>query len=102
MPVSGRDVGRRWAATRSVPLTRKGTYMHSHAIPDTMRAAAIDRFGGAEELTIHELPVPVPGPGEVLLALHTAEVGPWDADVRSGWYPGGRPSFPLVLGTYGA
>jgi hypothetical protein len=27
-------------------------------IPKTMRAAAIDRFGGPEVLTIHELPVP--------------------------------------------
>jgi NADPH:quinone reductase-like Zn-dependent oxidoreductase len=37
----------------------------------TMRAAAIDRFGGPEVLSIHNLPVPVPEAGEVLIALHT-------------------------------
>lgn len=31
----------------------------------TMRAAAIDRFGGPEVLSIHNLPVPVPEAGEV-------------------------------------
>ena len=28
------------------------------AVPETMRAAAIDRFGGPEVLTLHVLPVP--------------------------------------------
>jgi NADPH:quinone reductase-like Zn-dependent oxidoreductase len=67
-----------------------------------MRAAAIDRFGGPEVLTLHSLPVPVPGPNEVLIALHTAGVGGWDADMRGGWWPGGRPKFPIVLGTDGS
>jgi len=62
----------------------------------------MDRFGGPEELSIHELPVPTLAPGEVLIAVHTAGVGSWDADVRSGWYPAGRPRFPLVLGTDGS
>jgi NADPH:quinone reductase len=67
-----------------------------------MRAAAIDRSGGPEELTIHTLPVPAVEIGEVLIALETAGVGSWDAEMRAGWYPGGRPRFPLVLGTDGA
>jgi NADPH:quinone reductase len=67
-----------------------------------MRAAAIDRFGGPEVLSIHRLPVPTPGAREVLIALHAAGVGGWDADMRSGWSPGGRTRFPLVLGTDGA
>lgn len=71
-------------------------------IPKTMRAAAIDRFGGPEVLTIHELPVPTIAADEVLIALHTAGVGPWDADIRKGWLPEGRADFPLVLGTDGA
>jgi NADPH2:quinone reductase len=71
-------------------------------IPKTMRAAAIDRFGGPEVLTLHSLPVPVPDPHEVLIALHTAGVGGWDADMRGGWWPEGRPRFPVVLGTDGA
>jgi len=67
-----------------------------------MRAAAIDRFGGPGALSIHELPVPSVGPSEVLIALDTAGVGGWDADMRGGWWPEGRPRFPLVLGTDGA
>jgi len=67
-----------------------------------MRAAAIDRFGGPRALSIHELPVPSVGPREVLIALDSAGVGGWDADMRGGWWPEGRPRFPLVLGTDGA
>jgi NADPH:quinone reductase-like Zn-dependent oxidoreductase len=68
-----------------------------------MRAAAIDRFGGPEVLTIHTLPVPVPDASEVLIEVDTAGVGSWDADMREGWSPSGEPArFPLVLGTDGA
>jgi NADPH:quinone reductase len=73
------------------------------SIPKTMRAAAFDRFGGPDVLTIHELPVPEVGPGDVLIAVHTAGVGGWDADMRGGWSPSGRkPKFPVVLGTDGS
>jgi NADPH:quinone reductase-like Zn-dependent oxidoreductase len=49
------------------------------------------------------LPVPEISPEEVLIAIHTAGVGSWDADIREGWWPGGgRPRFPLVLGTDGS
>lgn len=68
-----------------------------------MRAAAIDRVGGPEVLTLHELPVPEIGPTEVLIALHTAGVASWDAQMRGGWWPEPkRPPFPLVLGTDGS
>jgi NADPH:quinone reductase-like Zn-dependent oxidoreductase len=67
-----------------------------------MRAAAIDRFGGPEVLKIHTLPVPPIDRGEVLIALHTSGVGGWDADMRAGWWPFGRPRFPIVLGTDGS
>jgi NADPH:quinone reductase len=71
-------------------------------IPSTMRAAAIDRFGGPEVLKIHTLQVPSIDRGEVLIALHTSGVGGWDADMRAGWWPFGRPRFPIVLGTDGS
>jgi NADPH:quinone reductase-like Zn-dependent oxidoreductase len=67
-----------------------------------MKAAAIDRFGPPSVLKLRTLPVPEPGPGEVLIALHAAGVGVWDADIRGGWWPEGRPKFPLILGTDGA
>jgi NADPH:quinone reductase-like Zn-dependent oxidoreductase len=67
-----------------------------------MFAAAIDRFGGPEELTGYALPVPSLDAGEVLIAVDTAGVGPWDADVREGYFAGRKPHFPLVLGFDGA
>jgi NADPH:quinone reductase len=72
-------------------------------IPERMKAAAVDRFGPPSVLTLHELPVPKPGPGEVLIALDTAGVGSWDASIRDGsWRKPGRPRFPLIPGTDGA
>jgi NADPH2:quinone reductase len=67
-----------------------------------MQAAAIDRFGPPSALRLHTLPVPEPGSGEVLIALHTAGVGVWDASVRDGSTREGRIKFPLVLGTDGS
>ncbi len=68
-----------------------------------MKAAAIDRFGPPKVLTLHNLPVPNPGPRDLLIALHAAAVSVWDAEVRNGtWWPGGHRRFPLVLGTDGA
>ncbi|MGH8277722.1 MAG: quinone oxidoreductase family protein, partial [Steroidobacteraceae bacterium] len=67
-----------------------------------MQAAAIDRAGGAEVVTLHTLPVPRPGADEVLIALHTAGVATWDVAIRQN--PGDikHSQFPLVLGTDGA
>src|SRR5260370_12736682 len=72
------------------------------AVPKTMHAAAIDRPGGPEVLSIHTLPVPHLDANEVLIAVDTAGVGRWDADMREGWSPSGRTHFPLVLGSVGA
>jgi NADPH:quinone reductase len=71
-------------------------------IPHAMPAVAIEHFGGPEVLTATVLPVPKIDAAEVLIALDTAGVGPWDAKIRGGWYPGKKPRFPLVLGTDGA
>jgi NADPH:quinone reductase-like Zn-dependent oxidoreductase len=68
-----------------------------------MRAAAIDRFGPPSALTLHEVPVPKPGPQEVLIAVETAGIGSWDASIRDGsWRKPGRARFPLVPGVDGA
>ena len=69
----------------------------------TMKAAAVDRFGPPSALTLHEVPVPRPGPNEVLIAIDTAGVGSWDTSIRDGsWRRPGRPRFPLVPGVDGA
>lgn len=75
---------------------------HAPHIPGLMPAAAIDHFGGPEVLTTHVLPVPKIDAAQALIALDTAGVGRWDADIRAGWNPGGKPRFPLVPGTDGA
>lgn len=73
-------------------------------LPSTMTAAAIDRFGPPSMLTPHVLPVPEVGPRDVLIQMHAAGVGVWDAEARDGsWRPWGKnPKFPLVIGTDGA
>jgi len=75
---------------------------HAMPVPRTMFAAAIDRFGDPDVITGHALPVPTLDGGEVLIAVDTADVGRWDADVRAGLYVGRKPHFPLVLGFDGA
>jgi NADPH:quinone reductase len=68
----------------------------------TMQAAAIDRAGGPEVITLHQLPIPGPATDEVLIALHTSGVGPWDAGIRRHPDYIKHSRFPLVLGTDGA
>jgi NADPH:quinone reductase-like Zn-dependent oxidoreductase len=81
----------------------KASALRAGAVPETMKAAALEKFGGPEVLTLHTLPVPLPGAGEVLIELYAAGVGIWDASVRDGsWRPFGRPRFPLMPGTDGA
>ena len=67
-----------------------------------MKAAAIDKTGPPEVLTIHTLPVPKVGPKDVLISLLAAGVGIWDAQIRNGDYSVGSKRFPRVLGFDGA
>ena len=70
-----------------------------------MRAAALDRFGGVENIHVKQLPVPEPGPDEVLLRIESAGVGVWDPYEREGEFAkmfGTKPNFPYVLGSDGA
>jgi NADPH2:quinone reductase len=84
--------------------TQGGTPTKNHpvSLPATMTAIAIERFGGPEVLSLRSLPVPVPEEDEVLIAVDTAGVGSWDADIRDGSFTNGRTHFPLVLGTDGS
>lgn len=91
-------LGQAWAAAPD----QAPTAPRAGPLPQTMKAAAIDRAGGPEVVTLHTLHVPRPAADEVLIALSTAGVGPWDAGVRK--HPGyiKHSAFPLVLGTDGA
>jgi NADPH:quinone reductase len=72
------------------------------SIPETLRAAAIDHFGGPEVLYLHALPVPRPEAGEVLIRLDAAGIGVWDPEVRDGSLVSGETAFPYVIGSDGA
>jgi NADPH:quinone reductase-like Zn-dependent oxidoreductase len=71
-------------------------------IPSTMRAAVIDRFGPPSVLRVRQVPIPPLAANEVLIKVHTAGVGSWDVDIRGGWWPEGKPKFPIILGTDGS
>jgi len=49
-----------------------------------MTAVLIRQFGGPDVLRVEETPRPVPGPGELLVAVHAAAVNPVDTSVRAG------------------
>ena len=53
----------------------------------TMRAWAINAYGAPEQMQIMQLPVPEPGPDDVLIRMAGAEVGDWDILVRDGSWP---------------
>lgn len=46
------------------------------SIPDTMQAVFLEKEGGL--LVVREVPVPVPGNGEVLVKIHAAPINPSD------------------------
>ena len=52
----------------------------------TMKAVAIDRFGGIETLKTRELPIPDVGADEVGVRVEAAGVGVWDPFEREGGF----------------
>ena len=72
------------------------------AIPAEMEAAVIDEFGPPSVLKLRDMPVPRPVRGEVLIAVHAAGVGEWDAKLRDGTWAEDDMRVPLILGTDGA
>ncbi|MFD5885884.1 NADP-dependent oxidoreductase [Streptomyces sp. NPDC060334] len=70
----------------------------------TMRAIRIHEHGGPEVLRYDEVPIPRPGPGEVLVRVHAAGVNPPDWYLRNGLtrMPGKTEStvtLPVIPGT---
>jgi NADPH:quinone reductase-like Zn-dependent oxidoreductase len=72
------------------------------SIPQQMKAAVLDKYGGPEVLHVATLPVPTPAADEILIRLESAGVGVWDADIRAGEYEIGERKFPKVIGNDGA
>ena len=56
-------------------------------IPKTMKAVQLTGHGGLDKLDYREdVPVPVPGPGEVLVAVGACGMNNTDINTRAGWY----------------
>ena len=62
-----------------------------------MRAIVVDEFGPPERLRVAEAPMPVPGPGEVVVETHAAPVNYVDMLVVGGTYQF-QPPRPFIPG----
>ena len=68
-----------------------------HTSKAAMRAAFFSEPGPAEAVEVGELPVPVPGPADALVAAEVAVINPVDTLIRSGRWPTLMP-LPFVTG----
>ncbi|HEY5017755.1 MAG TPA: NADP-dependent oxidoreductase [Streptosporangiaceae bacterium] len=59
-----------------------------------MQPITVSEVGGPEAMHLTEVPVPTPGPEEVLVRVLAAGVGPWDVYLREGGWAGGLPYYP--------
>src|SRR5260370_35491931 len=62
-----------------------------------MKAVIVTEFGGPEQLRLAEVPNPVPGPGQVRIAVRAAGVNPVDAGNRADGSWAGLQT-PCILG----
>jgi NADPH:quinone reductase-like Zn-dependent oxidoreductase len=63
-----------------------------------VRAARIHSFGPPDVVVVEDVPMPLPGPGEVLVRVMAAGVAAWDAIIREGKSKV-SPQPPLTLGS---
>lgn len=64
------------------------------------RAVRFDHYGGVDVLGVVEVPRPVPGEGELLIAVRTAGINPGEAKIRDGSMHGMFPAtFPSGQGS---
>lgn len=70
-----------------------------------MNAIQIDRYGGPEVLIRRDLPIPSPGPGEILIRIAYSGINFMDIHTRQGKYAESRTypqTLPTTLGIEGA
>jgi NADPH:quinone reductase len=65
-----------------------------------MRAVVLHQFGPPSELVPAELPEPLPGPGQVVVAVEAASITFVETQIRAGRppHPSMSPALPVVLG----
>jgi NADPH:quinone reductase-like Zn-dependent oxidoreductase len=65
----------------------------------TMKAYRLHSYGGPETYTLDEVPTPKPGKGQVLVAVSTVAVNPFDWKLREGYLKNFMPlPLPTILG----
>jgi NADPH:quinone reductase-like Zn-dependent oxidoreductase len=64
----------------------------------TMMAWRVHEFGPPNVMRFERVPRPEPGPGEILVKVEAAGVGPWDGWIRAGKSALPQP-LPLILGS---
>ena len=68
-------------------------------VPKTMQAAVVEKFG--EPLVVREVPIPHPGPGQVLVEISASGVCHTDLHAAEGDWPV-KPTLPFTPGHEGA
>ena len=66
-----------------------------------MKAIRVDEFGGPEVLRLENVPMPQPGPDEVVVRMHAIGVNPVETYIRAGKYSR-VPDLPYTPGNDGA
>lgn len=69
-----------------------------HATVVVARVVVAQSYGGPESLELLEVPVPSPGPGQVLLEVRAAGVNPADVKMYSGAWGTDEDRLPMPLG----
>lgn len=64
-----------------------------------MKAVRIHAYGGQDQLTVEDAPIPQPGDNDVLVRVVATSVNPIDWKIRDGHLKGMLPyNFPIILG----
>ncbi|CAG9327542.1 unnamed protein product [Blepharisma stoltei] len=67
-----------------------------------MKAAILESISENPQVAIREVPIPTPGPGEVLIRMEAAPINPSDLLFIRGLYGNSNPVLPIVPGFEGS
>src|SRR5687768_6144746 len=63
-----------------------------------MEAIVVREFGPAEVMKLEDVPIPAPGPGQVVVRVKAVGVNPVDTYIRTGTYAR-KPTLPYTPGS---
>jgi NADPH:quinone reductase-like Zn-dependent oxidoreductase len=81
-------------------MTASGTFHQANEeqSDSSMMSWRVHEFGPPDVMRFEQVPRPNPGPGEILIKVEAAGVGPWDGWIRAGKSALPQP-LPLTLGS---